>query len=97
MITSRNARIETPSTSFKDEHTAYLGVSEGMNGYAAVIRFAPSLGGHYVLATRVNDQHGLFLVAIPGVRWLGDLRDDGYTVIQTLTLPLAQQTAERKG
>lgn len=84
-ITANSARAETASP--HGEPSAYIDINKAISGYAIAMRFSPALGGHYALATRKDDQYAVYLIALPSERWLGDLKDDGYEVFQTITKP----------
>jgi len=86
-ITTNNARIETASPQQSDEHSAFFDASFEVGGFAAVVRFHPGMNGHFVLATRHGDTSSLYLIGVPSQRWLGDMKDAGYTIIQTLDQP----------
>lgn len=83
-IHSNTARIETAKPN--GEPSAFMDISFAVSDFAAMVRFHPELSGHFVLATRQGDTQSLYLIAVPSERWLGDVKDEGFTVTQTLSI-----------
>lgn len=75
-ISSSSAQIET------DLDTEYRHAA--MSVYPCMNHFGVSIAmlcGRFYLARKDG---GTFVVAIPSERWLKDLKDDGYEVVQSL-------------
>lgn len=91
-ITTQTARITTYRTLIGEE--AIIDVYQVANGTAVAMRLLDVCGGAFYLCVRKDDPNNAYLVAAPSAKWKGDVRDDGFTIIQRINPVQLNATAD---
>lgn len=88
-------RIHAETYRSNDGHSALMNLDSAVAGCGLAFRMVNTgESGAFYLCVRKDNPRDAFIVAVPSAKWKGDMRDDGFTILQRINFEQLIATAD---